>query len=315
MIRRILLFCIILIAGYAFVLVNYPSDLIKSLGYNSFLTMYSATLGKSVNPEIIYDPGLRILPESGDIMAVIPTDNDNYAEIMKKILKGNVQAVVECSDLDSWHTTPEGQDYLLKIWPRAYRAVIFDGGHHLPTLGMAPDLIIIPVMNGYAVHSYMLDGIKADRVVQLAKEAKCPAVIATIPRWVLVKHKYSLQAAAQTALAAAVRTDKPVCCPAIQADLRISKVNGIVFVYATAEYFNNIDLLAKKITVLNLQDVCKVYIAFDYRTAGNIQKADCYAECLQLKLDVPVYRVNEPVKVLNSFGAITDELQQQGNNN
>ncbi len=239
---------IIIIGVYTNVMVNHPSSGMKALGYQQVLDLYGGISAGVLEIRIVHQPGLRVIKEAhGDkVAAVIPGRETDYPLLLDSFIKQGYRAVVECSALDAWHTTAAGQKYLEKMQKNSYRVVIFDGGHHLPTLGLAPDIIIIPLTHGYAAHSYMLDAIRAPVVAELAEEAGCMAVIATVPRWGLVKAEPSLTRITERIIAdsppAAVRSVfKP------KAAHGVSLSNGICFAFVDREYLEDQTALTRMI--------------------------------------------------------------------
>jgi len=308
---------VIVIAIYAAIMVNYPTPGLKALGYQSALNWYGAACANRININILSQPGLRVLnePRNTRVAAVIPGGSTDYPRLLDGFLQQGYQAVVECSALDAWHTTADGQRYLEKMRNSTYRVVVFDGGHHLPTLGLAPDIIIIPVTNGYAAHASMIDGIRAQVVVDLAQEAGCPAVIASVPRWGLVKAGTSLRMITNRIIAHSPAPG-PKTAFNVQASPGISCYGGICFAYVSRGYLENLSSLIKQLDSLGIQDIHKIYLAFDYRYTDPIS-ADQYCNSLIRCCRIPVVRVNEPVKVANAilpWGVGEDELPQPGHN-
>jgi len=292
---------IIIVCFYAALMINYPSPWLKSLGYNQGLNLYANLVSTRSSFEIIYNPGLRQLdkPSPDLIRAVTPEANSDFASLLNQYLASGSTCIVECSQLDTWHSTPRGMEYLRKMRPQAYRVIIFDGGHHLPALGLAPDLIIIPRLAGYAVHSYMLDGIKIAQIEKLAREYDCPSIIATIPRMALVKNETSMVNITQRILKSCPVQKKPDEFKPI-ARTRMSKYKGAVFAYIDKKYSAYPETFYAQISKLGLDGVTGIYLAFDYRYTS-VKQAQDYCNQLQQKYNLPVTCVNEPVKVANAF--------------
>lgn len=297
---RIKKFCLIIIfiGAYTYTMVNYPSDFIKSIGYNNLLDLYAAQVSSHSDFNIIYNPGLRkcnAVTKNIKTKSVIPGDYNNFRKDMQQFMAGDQQAIIECSGLDAWHTTREGVKYLHRIREKGYRVVVFDGGHHLPTLGLAPDLIIVPVMDGYAVHAYMLDGIKSDVIKQMAADIDSPSVIVTVPRWALVKNAASLNNITHRVLKECYYRNNanepfnPICTTGM------SKSSGVIFTYINHQSIKSILSNCRK---LGLKNVRKIYIAFNYNFI-NEPEAEQFCNDLQQSLGLPVIRVNEPVKTFN----------------
>lgn len=299
--RKTVYLLIILFAFVTSIMVNNPS--FRPPGYNWLLNLYAAQVsGSGIN--IVYNPGIRKIEtplQSIQAKAVLPDDSLGYKERLKQLLKEDCGALVECSALDTWHTTREGQDYLMKIRSQAYRVVVLDGGHHLPTLGLAPDILIIPRIHGYAAHSYMLDGIKIDKILEMVKNAQVPAVIVTVPRWALVKNEQCLINITEQVLSSLqYNHDLPDPSFSPVAKLRISKYGRSVFTYIDREYAGDLPLFLQQIETLGIQDVDRIYLAFNFKYTS-LSEAEEYRFKVQTRLKRSVEIVNQPVKVTNAF--------------
>lgn len=298
--KRVCLF-IILVSFYTAVMINYPSPWLKAIGYSQGLELYARLVSTRSSYEFIYNPGLRKLehPSQGPVRAVTPEAGHDFASILERYLAAGSSCIVECSQLDTWHSSPSGIEYIQKMRPGTYRAVIFDGGHHLPSLGLAPDLIIIPALGGYAVHSFVVDGIKIAEIERLARECGSPSIIVTVPRMALVKNEVSMVNIAGKVLAVcqpqAVKNDfSPVARP------HMSKYHGIIFAYVDNNYARNPQLFIKRLEELGITGVNKIYLAFDFQYISQ-QQADQYCAKLEQVLNLPVTCVNHPVKVASVF--------------
>jgi hypothetical protein len=299
-VRKKVYLLIILIAFYTTIMINYPSPLIKSLGYEQGLNLYARMISTRSSYDFIANPGLRKLdtPE-GTVRAVTPEEGRNFSFILDNHLAGGSSCIIECSELDTWHSSPVGLQYLKQMRPRTYRAIIFDGGHHLPSLGLSPDIIIIPRLAGYAVHSYTLDGVRIATIEKLAHECSIPSVIVTVPRMALVKNQLAMENIASRILNSCFRQEtgedfKPMACP------RITKYNDFIFAYIDRNYAKNPDLFNKRVGELGIKGVKKIYLAFDFKYSSK-QQAGNYCEQLQKSFKLPVECVNQPVKVMNVF--------------
>ena len=122
-------------------------------------------------------------PSSGQVkIAVIPPGTGGgYDGLAAGVLRHQARVMVQCSGMDTWHTTARGYESLIRLRERCLRVVVFDGGHHLPTLGLIPDIIIVPSTAGYAAHSYMPDAMEVKQLLQLLEETDCPAALVTVP--------------------------------------------------------------------------------------------------------------------------------------
>lgn len=299
-IKRLLIIVIIMIVGIN-LLVNYPKYNVIGVD-RIILDHYAELVSTKSQVKILYNPGMRELHSTNtplNIQAVLP-HTKNLPDVLDRLLAQNCDVIVECSELDSWHLSTTGNKYLNKIRKQAYRVVIFDGGHHLPTLGLEPDIIIIPEMNGYALHSYMIDGMKIETIIEVVKEIKAPIVIAQVSRWSLVKNQKSLTAIALKAieqvgnLKRVDREFKPI------SNTKMSKYNQAVLAYADKNYIQDIDFFLLNLEDLGLNDVEIIYLSFDYKWIS-VKDALAYGNEISKLTEIPVTVVNEPVKVSSSF--------------
>lgn len=301
--KRILLTMII--AGvYVQIMVNNPAESMKSLGYTKMLGFYAARINYSGNIKLVQDPGLRklsIAKEEISIYAVLPGDKNDFGQIADHLLEKEGFAVIQCSGMDCWHTSQEGRNYLPPIYTKGYRVVVFDGGHHLPTLGLKPDIILIPQISGYLAHSYMKDGMRVEKLLKIAREAGSTAVIAVIPRWALIKQEDALKNITREILARSGYRQESAGDGTIIADQRMSKFNNKIFIYVNDQYYKDPRLLIKRIIKLGVEDVEKIYLAFDYKNINKRQSWE-FAESLNKGLSREIEIVNEPVNVFNVFG-------------
>ncbi len=313
--RKSLYLLLIITAFYTHLMINYPSDTLKSMGYNQALDWYAAQVSSRADCHILYNPGLRPLTFSDSKLKVgtlLPGNNSNYAGQLEQLLGRHCQVIVECSAADTWHTSQDGQVYLEKLRAQAYRAVVFDGGHHLPTLGMAPDIIIVPDIAGYAVHSYMLDGMKVAKIRELIKESGSNTMLVSVPRWALIKNEHALGLIVQKALAGASYQNKSAAFrPAVRE--RMSKTRGMAFAWVNQESLDNSSHFINSLKSMGSLDLVKIYLAFDYNYISRDQ-AVFFAAKLRREFGVPVETVNQPVKVANVFWGGYNVLSQPGHN-
>jgi len=278
-------------------MINYPSPWLKAIGYNQGLELYARLVSSRSSFKFVHNPGLRTLNASRPvkIAAVTPEEGHNFASLLDKHLAAGSTCIVECSHLDTWHSSSAGKEYLQKMRPGTYRAVIFDGGHHLPSLGLAPDIIIIPASRGYAVHSFVPDGMKMAQIKKLARECGVPSVIVAVPRMALVKNEFSMTSiTAKVLKSCSTRNVKDDFRPVARA--RMSKYNGIIFAYVDKNYARNPQLFMSRIEELGTEEVKQIYLAFDFRYIDE-PRADIYCSALAQVINHPVDRVNHPVKV------------------
>jgi len=137
-------------------------------------------------------------------------------------------------------------------------------------------------------------------VVELAKEAGCPAIIVKVPRWGLVKNEKSLAHLTSAVLQnnTRYRREEPGYKP--QARTRVSKYGGSIFLWVNRDYIKDRASLLKQVESLGLDQVKRMYLAFDYHYIG-IDEADEMCSWLSRRFKIKVERVNEPVKVANVF--------------
>lgn len=296
---------LIISAFYANLMINYPSELLKSLGYNQALNLYADLVSSNSSYRVLYDPGLRKIDNAQQeirIEALLPGDYNDYGRKIDKLLKEKTTAIVECSAADTWHTSKAGQHYLSKMRPQAYRVVVFDGGHHLPTLGLAPDIIIVPEIGGFAVHSYMLDGIQTSKIQALAREINSPSLIVCVPRWALVKNEKALQILTRKIISTAHYTNNEALPNSFQANTvdRMSKYNSVVLAWVNTGYQQNISLFKDRVHSMHSGDIKKIYLAFDYADI-NREEAQAFSAVISKEFKVPVETVNQAVKVSSVF--------------
>ncbi len=279
-------------------LANHTEIVVHTAAYQSLVQIYGRSQLFSRDSKILYSPGMRRLPlaDNVQIYTNLPAMEKSYSQQMKDFMGSDAQLIVECSGLDSWHTSREGSALLPALRSRAYRTVIFDGGHHLPTLGLAPDIIIVPVFKGYAVHGYMRDGMRVDKILEILSAHHIPTTMATVSRWHLVKTEASLQDVSREVLDQLDFSAEEPDAFTAHCRPRISKYGGVIFVYANEEYIKQPAMVIKYCRQLDLDDVHTIYMAFDYNAIKPVQ-AETYAQKLARELGVEAEIVNEPVKM------------------
>lgn len=318
------LFIITLLAGYAYLVVYAQVPILKNSVYHYLLDKYGRLVSSRAEIKVHYNPGLRagvlpaeILPDRNSlhimgwedllrepanpvvnelrIAVVTPEARAGNRELVTGTLRHQAQVLVQCSRMDAWHTSAQGQSSLESLRGHCLRVVVFDGGHHLPTVGMCPDIIIVPETGGYAAHSYMVDGMEIERLKRLLIETGSPSVLVSIPRWALVKSNSSLGTVAGRTvrqLIASGRWRKGTGPPTV-VGLHTSKLNGVVFCYTGSQSWPQV---RERIVALGLGGIRKVCLAFDYRIISP-QQAALYSRALQESIGKPVETVNQPVNV------------------
>lgn len=319
----------LLLTGIIILLIDTGSPLVNNPVCGRLVDNYGLLVSSRVPITIVHNPGLRpgvlslaetslIQRESCHIMSsqellgqpepvsgqvkiavITPGAVGGYDGLAAGVLRHQARVVVQCSGMDTWHTTARGYESLVRLRQRCLRVVVFDGGHHLPTLGLAPDIIIVPSTAGYAAHSYMSDAIEVKRLIQLSEKIDCPAVLVTVPRWALVKSEASLGRIVE-------RTVKQILTdgssPGTGLDKigsavpRASKVNRTVFCYVEDGDTEPLELVLNRLAALGPGDVDQIYLAFNYRSIS-MNKAIGAVRQLQIMTGKPVDIVNRPLKV------------------
>lgn len=288
---------IIILGTYLHFAANNPPDWFKLIGYNQILDLYGSLTARYAPVELIYDPGLReidALP-TASVKAVIPGENQACGKIIAAELDRPPRALIECSALDSWHTTPAGQISLTQLRSTTYRVVVFDGGHHLATLGLEPDILLVPSLKGIAAHGYMRDGLEVKQLQAIVEELQIPTVIAVVPRWALVKRPVCLELLTQRILDKARKKNSfetGFFTP--RAARGISYYHGTVLAYVSQKQMQDLVGYAALVKAA-APDLKEVYLAVDFNQTdpGQAQK---WARSLSVELGDPVTIVNLPVK-------------------
>lgn len=299
---RKLALLIILIGVYLTVATNNPPEWFKALGYNQVLDIYGRVCAGSAPITWIYNPGLypEITNKNGDIEALIPDGKHNYQERVLAVLAKSPQAIIECSAIDAWHSTTAGQKTLQHMQRRTYRVVVFDGGHHLPTLGMGPDILLVPVLGDTAVHSYMRDGMKVQVLQHLLEELGSPAVAVTIPRWSVVKSSGNLEIITRRVInGSGYKSPDKTAFHQTCAAAGMSCYNGCVMAYVDEKPLNTPHDYAARLKKIS-SNIDRVYLAFNYNHIDQMQ-AESWSKQLSAQLDIPVTVVNQPLKVTDVF--------------
>jgi len=284
---------------YIIAATNNPPSWFKSLGYNQVLDVYGLLTAQHAPLQWISNPGLRPLTsQTGSAHALIPSEDNNHQRRIESALESEPLALIESSAVDAWHTTSKGQQALGLIRKQAYRVVVFDGGHHLPTLGLEPDILLIPALKDTAVHSYMRDGISVQVLQQLLEKIDSPSVAVKVSRWWVVKRPSSLETLTERIIAGAGPREvsqypefKPCAVPGM------SWYNGYVMAYVSGTRKESPADYAARIRELN-QEIEEVFMAFNYNDIEP-SEANRWASQVAAHLGRPVTVVNRPVKVLD----------------
>ena len=287
-----------LIVLYIIVAVNNPPPWFKAIGYNQVLDVYGKVAAEYAPLNWLSNPGLRtqVADKAESAYALIPDNQQNHQKRIQSALETAPLALIECSAVDTWHTTEAGQLSLAEIRNQTYRVVVFDGGHHLPTLGLEPDVLLIPVFKDTAVHSYMRDGMSVQVLQQLLAKIDSPSVAVTVSRWLVVKRPVNLETIAERIIKEAgykkaLEDSSFEPC----ASSGMSWYNGYVMAYVSGRKLECPADYAARIRELN-QSIKEVFIAFNYNEIDQ-DTAMKWAEQVGTRLGVTVTVVNRPVKI------------------
>ncbi len=178
---------VIFLAGYLYLAVETDWPWVKNTAYYQVLDIYGRAAAAQAELQTIANPGLRKVGSAGrrgahpdpvdagirimdwkellqgenkagagmTIAVITPEAKASDRKLARAVIGKPVDLLVECSRMDKWHTTAEGWRSLARMRAKCLRVVVFDGGHHISTLGTCPDIILVPAVNGYAAHSYI----------------------------------------------------------------------------------------------------------------------------------------------------------------
>ncbi|NLB18084.1 MAG: hypothetical protein GX825_04980 [Syntrophomonadaceae bacterium] len=226
-------------------------------------------------------------------VAVTP-DADGYDQLISKCVERRVSLVVESSGIDAWHTTSEGHEGLKQLTAQTLRTVIFDGGHHLPTLGLQPDLIIVPVTQGYAAHAYMRDAVKVEKLLTLMEQENINCPVAAVARWGLVKTPSSMTQITLEALRQLPIASVPIDDPNGTAlGSRLTMRGKAAFLFESAADENRLRMVQEKVVKAGAE---RLYIAFNFSSVTG-KDADHYIKGLE-QSGIWVMLMNEPQNVV-----------------
>jgi len=121
--------------------------------------------------------------------------------------KLGAKLVIDSSTPDQLRATKQGYAGVLALKEAGImRMVIFDGGHHLPTLALNPELAVMPVTKAqdgqtYINHPYLRDAISQAAVTEIVRDIKTDTILFEIPRLrAIVKPKSAMGEVARQAL-------------------------------------------------------------------------------------------------------------------
>lgn len=152
------------------------------------------------------------------VIANTPYDFQGKTTVQQlKLLEQSTQAaqkmgaklVIDASIPDALRVTKQGFTTLQSLKKAGImRMVVFDGGHHLLTIALDPELVVMPVTEAqdgrcYVNHAYTRDAMPETMVAEIAKELKVNTVLFEVPRLTsAVKTKHAMAELARQALLA-----------------------------------------------------------------------------------------------------------------
>ncbi len=289
---------LVLIIIYVIVATHNPPAWFRILGYNQMLDAYGKITAQYAPLNWVFDPGLRSgwAGQTGSAYALLPTDDQDHQSRIDSAMQTDPLALIECSAVDAWHTTAAGQSYLDLIRDKTYRVVVFDGGHHLPTLGLQPDILLIPALYDTAVHSYMRDGMSVQTLQQLLEKIDSPSVAVTVPRWLVVKRPGNLETITERIIRESdYRSDGQDTAFNPRTSPGMSCYNGYILAYINRADLGNSADYAIRLRELD-PEIKEVFLAFNYNDIDQ-DEATVWADQVGVQLGTAVTIVNRPVKV------------------
>ncbi|MGE5544593.1 MAG: hypothetical protein ACM3UW_06420 [Bacillota bacterium] len=230
--------------------------------------------------------------EPGELTVVAVTpDASQYSQIVSNCLEKEVEVVVESSGMDAWHSSVAGQAGLKKLTSKALRVVVFDGGHHLPTLGLQPDLLIVPVTMGYIAHGHMQDAMRIENLLKILRREEIDCPVVAFPRWGMVKTPASMNRIAVKALTqlnlgnSVPRHEGRVLGP------HLTMYGQVSFLYVNHRQGPEWDWLEPS----SHHHIKRVYVAFDYDAVNQEQAGEILEKLKQDGLQAEL--TNEPLHV------------------
>lgn len=232
-------------------------------------------------------------PDAGKqvTLLTVPPYRTDYRWLNRMPVTG-ARVVVESSEIDQWHTTPAGLRNLKKMRPHALRVVVFDGGHHLPTLALLPDVIIVPVTSGYAAHGYMKDAISLQKLVRIIRREHLPCAVMTMPRWALIKTE---QPMAQAAVRCVSLLPEPEARPEPMGTVlehRVTMRQDAAYIYIASGGGMADDLAIR----LKKNAIRRVYLGVNYGAVSPEEARQMARKLAAEQLNVQL--VNEPCNVM-----------------
>jgi hypothetical protein len=107
--------------------------------------------------------------------------------VYRSAFGGDIDAVVESTEADIMMSSPWGHPLISRLYESgAIRCVIFDGGHHIGSLGLKPNILLTPVMfyknELHATHAFTRDSVNIDRLEQTIEREYVGSTIVELSR-------------------------------------------------------------------------------------------------------------------------------------
>lgn len=224
------------------------------------------------------------------ILAVTP-DAFDYEEIVGRCLEKRIKVVVESSGMDAWHSTARGAVPLKNLTSGALRVVVFDGGHHLPTLGLQPDLLVVPVTMGYIAHGHTRDAMRVQDLLAILEREQIECPVVAVPRWGLVKTTSSMNRIVIRALAMVASGDARHVQEGEVLGSRCTRYGKASFLYVN--HFKRLDWGWLESAAAD--HIKQVYLAFNYDLVSRDQAEEVIQKLKRSGLQVEL--ANEPLHV------------------
>ncbi|MBS3908141.1 MAG: hypothetical protein KGZ93_00685 [Actinobacteria bacterium] len=129
---------------------------------------------------------------------------------------GKVDAIVEATASDTLRGGKWGERAVKRLRAAGViRCVIFDGAHHVGSLALAPDILIVPVTNHagetYAAHWFTRDAVPLKLLEEVLRDNNIDSTIARFPRaGIPIKNRNGMARLAAQAIRAAATAEKTV---------------------------------------------------------------------------------------------------------
>jgi hypothetical protein len=129
---------------------------------------------------------------------------------------GKIDAIVEATASDALRAGKWGERAVIRLRATGViRCVIFDGAHHVGSLALAPDIMIIPVTNHagetYAAHWFTRDAVPLKLLEEVLRDNNIDSTIAQFPRaGVPIKNRNGMAWLAAQAIRATATAEKTV---------------------------------------------------------------------------------------------------------